>query len=200
MTSPHELEALLYSDEPVLTIQVLANDPRICPTEGVFIATPAGAWTLADLEALPAQLRDECGWSAGFMENLNNRGGGIGADGLTILILVLSVVGDVPPVISLLQHLKRPVPPCPSREEAWESATWAVAMLYSTVERRRLDVLEEARHPDHWVFTMSLPESGDKFEVDVFGSRAGTVVTRVMWINGEPGRRKPGLVDPAEGG
>ncbi len=182
---------------PVLVVQVLANDPRACPTEGVFVGAPAGHWRLADLEPLPAQLRDECGWNFGFMEELKKTGDGIGADGAIILSLFLGVVGAIPTVTSLLQRLERSVPPCPQREEAWETATWAVAMQYGSVERRRLNLLQEARHPDHWVFTMFLAESSDEFTVEVFGSRTTTVATRVVWTNGQPWGRKPGLVDPA---
>jgi len=148
------------------------------------------------LESLPAQLRDECGWGMGYEEELNKTGGGIGADGATIISLVLGVVGAVPTVSSLLTRLRRAVPACPPREEAWDTATWAVAMQYGTVPRRHLHLLAEARHQDHWVLTMSLPDSGDEFPVDVYGSRGGTMATQVVWTNGQPWGRKPGQVEP----
>ena len=127
---------------------------------------------------------------------LRTVGGGSGADVSTILGLALGVVGAVPTVTSLFRRLRRDVPDCPQREEAWDTATWAVSLQYDSVERRALRLHSETRHPDHWSFSMFLPESRDEFEVDVFGSRSNVVATRVRWTNGDPWNRAPSLDDP----
>jgi hypothetical protein len=137
-------------------------------------------------------LRDECDWGLGFEQELNKNGGGIGASGATIVSLVLGVIGTVPTIQMLLDHLRREVPACPERDEAWDTATWAVALQYTTVRRGSLRVAAEVRHSDHWEFTIVLPESNDQFTVDVFGSRSGTVATRVMWVNGDAWGAPPG--------
>jgi hypothetical protein len=192
MASPRDLAAAVYTDEDVVVVQVLANDPRCSPTQGIVIVGPAGGQTLADLEALPKRLREECGWGAGYEEEIGKRGGGIGADGATILSLVLGVVGTVPTIDMLLERLRRGVPKCPDRAEALETATWAVAMQYQSIERRGLAVTRESRDADHWTFTLRLADALDEFEVEVFGSRSGTVATRVVWTNGDPWGSLPG--------
>jgi hypothetical protein len=197
MTSITDLRALVDTDGDVVVLRVLANDPRECPTEAILIVTPADGLTLVDLEAIPQQLKSECGWGVGFEENLSKRAGGIGSDGPTTLELVLGVVGAVPTVLMLLDKLKRGTPACPNRENAWEKATWAVALQYASVERVKLRLLSEIRHEDHWEFTMSLSESSDQFSVEVFGNRSTVVAIRVTWTNGDPWGRRPGLVDPA---
>jgi len=176
--------AWLLSDSSDVIIQVLANDPRACPTEGLFVIANASDLSLAELEALPAQLRDECGWGLGYTENLTKSSGGIGADGATILGLVLGVVGATPTIQSLLSKIGREAPVLPRRDDAWETATWAVAMQFQSVARTSLHPVGEARHSDHWSFSMSLEGFGDRFEVDVYGSRGTTVATRV-WTNGD---------------
>jgi hypothetical protein len=187
---------VLSTDEDVLAVHVLANDPRSWPTEGLIVVAPAEHMTLADLEAIPRQLRDECGWGFGYEQDVSKVGGGIGADGATVLGLVLGVIGAVPTVDSLLHRLRRQVPPCPEREEAWDTATWAVALQYRAVDRKELRLLKEARNRDHWVFTLALPCTGDEFEVEAYGSRSTAIATRVVWTNGDPWGRGPGVVDP----
>ena len=192
MGTPNDYRTWLNTDEDVVIVRVLANDPRGCPTECIVVGGPAQGVTLANLEALAVQLRDECGWGLGHEEDISKRGGGIGAEGAAILSLVLGVIGTVPTVLLLFSHLRRQVPERPDRDEALETATWAVVMQYYTVDRRSLEVVGEARDPDHWTFTLRHAASNDQFEVEVFGSRARTFATRVVWVHGEPWGRLPG--------
>ena len=182
----------LYTDEDVFVVQVAANDPRFSPTEWVVVGGPTRGITLADLESLPSSLRDECGWGVGYEEDLSKRGGGIGASGATILGLVLGVVGAVPTIQMLLERLRRDVPECPDRPDALDTATWAIVMQYVEVERQALQLKGEARDVDHWTFSLWLPATDDAFEVEVYGSRSGTVATRVAWTKGDLGGRQPG--------
>ena len=168
-----------------------ANDPRFCPTEWVVVGGPAGEVTLADLESLPARLRDDCGWGVGYEVDVSKRGGGIGASGATVLGLILGVVGTVPTVQMLFGKLRRVVPDCPEHDDALETATWAIAMQYDEVERKTLKLVAEARDPDRWTFELTLPATGDDFEVEVYGFRSGTVATRVVWSNGDPAGGRP---------
>ncbi len=197
MASARDVHASLRTDSDVLVVQVLANDPRSHPTECIMIGGPADGCTLAELETLPGHLRDECEWGLGYEEQITRSGGGIGADGATILSLVLGVVGTVPTVAMLFGLLHRQVPDCPDRDEALDTATWAVAMQYDSVERRKLVATREARERDHWTFSLRIPDSSDDFEVDVYGSRSNTVATRVAWTNGEAWGRQPGTGGPA---
>lgn len=176
----------------MFVVQVLANDPRAFPTESLLVAGPARGMRLADLEAVPARLRDACEWGLGHEEEVSKRGGGIGADGLTVLSLVLGAIGTVPTMEMLFDLLHREVPPCPNRDDALSTATWAVALQYASVERPALEVVREARHSDHWTFNLRLPGSNDDFEVDVYGSKAGTLATRVVWTNGDAWGSGPG--------
>lgn len=184
--------AWLLSDSCNVIVQVLANDPRAVPTEGLFVVANGSDMSLADLEALPAQLQSECGWGMGYHEDLKKSSGGIGADGATIVSLILGVVGAVPTIESLLRKLGRETPALPTRDNAWETATWAVAMQYESLVRRELHPAREERHSDHWTFRMSSEGGSDTFEVDVYGSRGGTIATRVAWTNGDASGNGPG--------
>lgn len=73
-----------------------------------------------------------------------------------------------------------------------ETASWAVAVQYDTVARRSLELVGEVRKADHWSFVLRLPESDDRFEVEVYGSRQSTFATRIAWTNGQRGTRLPG--------
>jgi hypothetical protein len=124
---------------------------------------------------------------------LTKRSGGIGADGLTLVGLVLGVVGAVPSVESIFRKLGRRAPTMPDPESALETATWAVSTQYLDVPRNELRVVSEEPHQDHWTFIMAFDASGDSFEVDVYGMpRSGAVATRVVWQDGRPWGRKPG--------
>jgi hypothetical protein len=192
MPSISEFANSVQTDGPVLMIQISANDPRVCPTESLFVGVPAAGVTLGDLEQLPNDLRDEYGWSQGYLERLEKRSGGIGADGVAYIGLFLGVVGSLPPIASLFKWLRRSTLVRPDRDEAWNTATWAVAIQYNTVERGKLSLLSETRCPDHWSFRMTLLEHSDEFEVDVYGSHATAIATKVVWSNGDPGGRMPG--------
>ena len=192
MLSERDVAAVLDTDGDLFIVEVKANDPRSIPTECIVIGGPADTRTLADLEALPVQLRAECGWGLGYEEELTKRGGGIGAEGATVVSLVLGVVGTVPTIKMLFDLLHCHVPECPDRKEALETATWAIAMQYASVQRRQLEVTREVRDRDHWTFSLRMPGSSDDFEVDVFGGRSGTVATRVVWTNGNAWGGAPG--------
>ena len=126
MTPVPDPQRWLQTDEDVFVVQVLANDPRAFPTESLLVAGAARGMRLADLEAVPARLRDACEWGLGHEEEVSKRGGGIGADGLTVLSLVLGAIGTVPTMEMLFDLLHREVPPCPNRDDALSTATWAV--------------------------------------------------------------------------
>lgn len=192
MRSAHDIGASIYTDEDVLVLEVLANDPRACPTEAIVIGGPASGYTLAELETVPGHLRDLCEWGVGYEEEIKKSGGGIGAEGATIVSLVLAVVGTVPTIVMLFELLHRPTPPLAEHDDALGTATWAVALQYPSVVRNQLDVVREVRESDHWTFFLRLASSRDEFEVDVFGSRSKTVATRVVWTNGEAWGRQPG--------
>lgn len=185
-----------YSDENLVAIQVLANDPRFQATECILVVAPLGDLTLADLEPLPRQLRDECDWGVGYIEHLEKSAGGIGASGLEIIALILGIVGTVPTVETILTKIKRQVPALASREEAWATATWTVAMQYTTVQRSSLRSVSEERHTDHWTLSMDLADTGDRFTVEVYGDRLRTCATRVAWIKGHPNQEAPGVAKP----
>jgi len=102
MPSHPDLASAIFTDEDVVTVLLLANDPRAFPTETVLVSTPAREITLNDLEALTLELRDECEWGLGYEESLTKSGGGIGASGATVLELVLGIIGVVPTVAMLL--------------------------------------------------------------------------------------------------
>jgi hypothetical protein len=198
MAIPLEKLSWLLSDSSDVVVQVDANDPRSCPTEALLVVVNSGA-TLAELERLPDQLREECGWGLGYEVDLSKRSGGIGADGLTLVGLVLGVVGAVPTVESILRKLGRRAPTMPDRDSALQTATWAVSMQYRGVPRNGLRVVREERHQDHWTLAMVFDASGDRFEVDVYGMpRSGAVATRVVWQDGDAWGRKPGEVGADE--
>ena len=176
----------LSTDGDIVVVRVLANGPRDCPPESLVIGGPAEGVTLATLEEITQLLRVECDWRLGHEEEIVKRGGGIGASGATVLSLIFGVVGTVPTVQSLLSHLGRGVPDPPPREEALDTAIWAVAMQYDTVARRSLELVGEVREVDHWSFGFRLPESNDRFEVDIYGSRHRTFATRIVWSKGHP--------------
>ena len=192
MTPIPDPQGWLETDEGVFVVNVIANDPRATPTESLLVSGPARGIRLVDLEEVPARLRDLCEWGLGHEEELSKRGGGIGADGATVLSLVVGAIGGVPGIAMLFELLHRDVPPCPDREDALPTATWAVALQYSSVERKALTVVREARHLDHWTFNLRLANSNDDFEVDVYGSKADTLATRVVWTNGDPWGHGPG--------
>lgn len=188
-----EYRSWLDDDSSVTIIHVNANDPRFNVTQSAVVVCATDDLSLADLEVLTADLRDECGWGLGHIEEFIKRGGGIGASGLETLGLVLGVVGDVPTILMILDKLKRKQPPvCADREEAWDKATLAVALQYATVQRTSLYLKSETRYSDHWQFEMGLEQSSDAFVVDVYGARAHLVATMIKWINGDPSGRQPG--------
>lgn len=185
-----------YSDENLVAIQILANDPRFQATECILVVAPLGNLSLADLEPLPRELRDECGWGVGYIEHLEKSAGGIGASGLEIISLILGIVGVVPTVETILTRIKRQIPAPASLEDAWATATWAVAMQYNTVQRSSLRSVSEERHTDHWTFSLDLAQTGDRFTVDVYGERLRTCATRVAWMKGHPSQDAPGVAIP----
>jgi hypothetical protein len=183
----------LLGDASDVVVQVDANDPRFCATEALLVVANSSALTLAQLEQVPDQLRAECRWGNGYEVHLEKSSGGIGADGFTILSLLLGVVGTVPTVESILEKLRHRAPQLPDRDSALHTATWAVSMQYEGVPRRDLKIFREERHRDHWTFTMSLPASADTFEVDVYGQPgSGATATRVVWQNPDASGRPPG--------
>lgn len=185
--------AWLLSDASDVVVQVDANDPRSRPTEAVLVVVNSSALTLAQLEQVPDQLREECGWGLGYEVHLEKSSGGIGADGLTIVSLVLGVIGAVPTVESILRKLRHRAPALPDNDSAVQAATWAVSVQYEGVPRRELKIFRQERHQDHWTFTMTLAASADIFEVDVYGqARSGAFATRVAWQNGDAWGRRPG--------
>jgi hypothetical protein len=192
MTSVPDPQGWLQTDEDVFVVRVLANDPRAFPTESLLLSGPARGLGLADLEAVTARLRDECEWGLGREEDISKRGGGIGAESATVFSLVLGAIGTIPTIRMIFELLNRDVPPCPNRDDALASATWAIALQYASVERPALVVVREARHVDHWTFNLQLPGSNDDFEIDVYGSNAGTLATRVVWTNGDAWGAGPG--------
>lgn len=197
MASTHEIARLMTSDQPVLAVQVLVNDPRACPTAGTLLTTPTQEGDLLRLESLAPVLQAECSWYGGYIEEIKKTSGGIGADGLAITSLFLGAVGALPTVQTVLRHLKRSPPARPDHDGAWKTATWAVTMQYPKVQRRGLVLLSEARNTAYWTFVMELANSGHVFSVDVAGIRGGgTVVTKVTWTNGDPWGEAPGTTTP----
>lgn len=193
MSIPLSELSWLLGDASDVVVQLEANDPRFCPTEALLVVANSSSVTVAQLDRLPNQFRDECHWGNGHEARLEKTSGGIGADGVTVISLLLGVVGAVPTVESIFEKLHRRTPELPDRAFALRTATWAVSMQYQRVPRSALKVLREERHRDHWTFAMSLPESGDTFEVDVYGHPgAGATATRVCWQSSDGSRRPPG--------
>ncbi|MFB2573029.1 hypothetical protein [Micrococcus sp. IITD107] len=167
--------------EGQLEFVILADDPRFTPTHVICIDTPQGSWSVDGLEKLARELEAEYSWESGVLEEYRKRQGGIGADGLTIISVVLGVIGMVPTVEALLAKLKRQVPPRPSKEDALRAATAAILRQYNQVARKDLTVIEETREMTHWRFVFS-SSRGDQFEVSVFGERSyGTSVQTLKW-------------------
>ncbi|WP_151524146.1 hypothetical protein [Serinicoccus kebangsaanensis] len=178
-------EALSAQTRLVFVIE--ADDPRFTPTRSIEVTTSAEGWSLGDLETVTDRLRDECLWGLGAIEDYRKSQGGVGASGLEALSVTLGVINTVPTVALLLELLNRRMPPRPSREEALEAATWAVATRYAKVVRGELVVTQETQYPDHWLIAFRWPRTGDEFEVGVYGARSGvTSVQTVTWINGDP--------------
>lgn len=176
----------VYGDAGVINVWILANDPRWSPVEGVLVALPDhGDIDLADLEDLHQELREEYGWSSGYSVDLKKSGGGIGASGMEITTLVLGVIGAVPVARDIYQKLSHRSIEIGTKEEAWEVATWAVALQYPSVSRPNLRRVRVARHPAHWEFEMTLDGAADRFQADVSGTRETAVATRVVWIGGD---------------
>lgn len=188
-----EYRSWLADDSSVTVIHVNANDPRFNVTQSAVVVCATDDLSLGGLEVVTADLRDECGWGLGHIEEFTKRGGGIGASGLETLGLVLGVVGNVPTILMILDKLKRKHHPVSAdREEAWDKATLAVALQYATVQRASLYLKSETRYADHWQFEMGLEKSSDAFAVDVYAARAHLVATMTKWINGDPSGRQPG--------
>lgn len=70
----HWKRCLGLSDSSDVVVQVFANDPRSCPTEALLVVV-SSATTLAEIEQLPDQLSEECGWGLGYEVSLNKRSG-----------------------------------------------------------------------------------------------------------------------------
>lgn len=194
MTSLHPMEN--PDDDGTLdefVVRVRANDPRDCPTETLCVKTFVGQWTLGELEMLPGQLRDECGWGMGYEEEITKSAGGIGADGATILGLVLGVVGAVPTIEDLLLRLGRSAQGLMDHDAAMAVARGEICDLYDWVNPAALRPVSEERNPHHWVFTFSLAESGDRFQVEVHGGwLSRTEATRILWTRGSSSEDEKG--------
>lgn len=169
-----------------LEVRVLANDPRFCPEEALIIQTFVGQWTLGELETLPGQLRDECGWGMGYEEEITKNGGGIGADGATVLALILGVVGVVPTIEGLLLRLGRSVQGQMDRDMAIALARRQICDLYAWASPSQLRTVSEETFPHHRVFGFSLTGFTDTFEVEVHGDwSTRTAATRILWTGGD---------------
>ncbi|GEM_PF-5820231 len=193
MTSLDDYLQMLQTDCSLLAVELRANDPRTFPTEVITLVLEDDS-SLAEVEAFAGALAQDYQWGNGHLMHVRKSAGGIGADGASVTELVLGIITAIPTVRDLLTRLKAGAPSCPSKEDAWQRATMAVAVAYETVPRRELRVVSERQHTDHWTFQMVLPGTDDRFEVEVYGESSGpTVGTRVTWANGDAwGDRAPG--------
>lgn len=181
------------TDEDVLVVKIKADDPRGFPTQVISLIAPAGDMSMSQLDGILVVMEKQYGWGMGYEFEVRRRGGGIGAEGASVLELVLGVVTTVPTVLDLFERFTKRRPTRASRATAAEQATWAVARAYSHVARRSLHRVAESDGVDHWTFQFMLPDTDDRFEVEVYGSADTALATRVSWMNGDAwGNRAPG--------
>lgn len=174
-----------------------ADDPRFTPTRVISVNTASNDWSIDALVGVTEELRIQCGWGLGALESYELGRGGIGASGMDVLNVTLGAIGTIPTVRDLLKHLGRRMPDRPRLGEALYAALWAIVSRYTSVDRAGLAVLRESQQEDHWAFTVAYPETGDLFDVEIYGSAGGTTVHSLTWTNGDP-MRLPGKRNGSE--
>jgi hypothetical protein len=163
-----------------LVVVVRSDDRFGPPEESVLIRMPADGLTLAALEPLSREMQAEFNWAGGYQEELTKTAGGIGADGLTELSMILNVAGLIGQVAPwLFKRLGRRPPALPSQDEADNTAVWALLVQYPNLARDHLRNVGEERQSNVWELDYVDNRSGDRYSVAVAGTRSGTCVTRV---------------------
>ncbi|MCD0182455.1 hypothetical protein POD19_12715 [Micrococcus sp. GPGPB33] len=150
------------------------------PTKFVHVSTPSDGWSLGALEDLTEELRRELGWTSGAFEEYSKNAGGVGADGLTTIMVALQVVQTLPTVQFLLDKLQRSQPGRDDRDSARRRAESAILSKYPSESRSSLKLRKESESTTHWSFDFD-SMAGDTYTVQVYGTSGGTAAEFVTW-------------------
>lgn len=155
--------------------------PDGIPTSFIHVVVPGDDWKLGDLEALVHEMHREFEWTAGAYVDINRKSGGVGASGLDITAVVLSVVQTIPTVHWLLDRLKRSGPPKDARDSALRRAEGTILTRYPHEKRSTLTLNAEEETHSSWVFEFTGATS-DSYRVEVVGTGGGrTSAEYVTW-------------------